>query len=61
MYTEQTIIPAWNMVVKNRPIYSSLIFHSDRGIQYASKRFRNVLKAYPLTKQLMSRKEELLG
>ena len=56
MYTEQTIIPAWNMAVRNRPIYSSLIFHSDRGIQYASKRFRNKLKAYHLVKQSMSRK-----
>ncbi len=56
MYTEQTIIPAWNMAVKNRPIHSPLIFHSDRGIQYAAKRFRKKLKAYPLVKQSMSRK-----
>ena len=56
MYTEQTIIPAWNMAVKNRPIQSSLTFHSDRGIQYAANRFRKKLKAYPLVKQSMSRK-----
>ena len=56
MYTEQTIIPAWNMAVKNRPINSPLIFHSDRGIQYAANRFRKKIKAYPLVKQSMSRK-----
>lgn len=56
MYTDQTIIPAWNMAIKNRPIQSPLIFHSDRGIQYASNRFRKKLKAYPLVKQSMSRK-----
>ena len=56
MYTNQTIIPAWNMAVKNRPISSSLIFHSDQGIQYASGRFRKKLKAYPFVKQSMSRK-----
>lgn len=56
MYTGQTIIPAWDMACKNRKMDSSLIFHSDRGIQYASNRFRNRLNAYPLVQQSMSRK-----
>ncbi len=56
MYTEQTIIPAWDMAVKNRPIHLPLIFHSDRGIQYASSRFRKKLRTYSLVKQSMSRK-----
>lgn len=56
MYTNDTIIPAWNMACRNRPINLPLIFHSDRGIQYASDRFRNKLKAYPLVTQSMSRK-----
>lgn len=56
MNANDTIIRAWNMAVKNRPILSPLIFHSDRGIQYACERFRNKLKSYPLVSQSMSRK-----
>jgi len=56
MYTEDTIIPAWNMACRNREIFLPLVFHSDRGVQYASDRFRNKLKAYPLVLQSMSRK-----
>lgn len=54
--TKDTIIIAWKMAVKNRPITKPLIFHSDRGIQYASKEFTNMLKTTPLIKQSMSRK-----
>jgi len=56
MNAKDTTIQAWNMAVKNRPIEKQLIFHSDRGIQYACERFRNKLKAYPLVVQSMSRK-----
>jgi len=35
--TDSTIIPAWFMATKNRSISKSLVFHSDRGVQYASK------------------------
>ena len=34
------------MAVKNRDIDEGLIFHSDRGVQYASKKFVNVLDSY---------------
>ena len=44
------------MAVKNRPITTDLIFHSDRGVQYADLEFRNMLKACPLVAQSMSRK-----
>ena len=55
--TQSTIIPAWNMVVKNNKITKELFFHSDRGTQYASYRFTNILKSYNgLLKQSMSRK-----
>lgn len=55
--TEDTIIKAWYMAIKNQPINQSLIFHSDRGIQYASYRFTNIIKNYNgLVKQSMSRK-----
>jgi transposase InsO family protein len=33
-----------------------LIFHSDRGIQYASKIFRTFIKSNPLVAQSMIRK-----
>ena len=55
--TQATIIPAWNMAIKNNRITKELIFHSDRGTQYASYRFTNILKSYNgLVKQSMSRK-----
>lgn len=55
MNTCYTIIPAWNMACNQRKIELPLIFHSDRGVQYASDRFRKKLRAYPLVKQSMSR------
>jgi putative transposase len=33
MHASVTVIPAWRMAVRNRPITQELIFHSDRGIQ----------------------------
>ena len=40
---KQTALTAWKMAVKNRNIEEGLIFHSDRGVQYSSKKFVNVL------------------
>jgi putative transposase len=54
--TEETIIPAWIMATWNRPITQELIFHSDRGIQYACQEFTKILKANKLITQSMSRK-----
>ena len=51
----ETIIPAWRMAKSNRPILKPLVFHSDRGVQYACNAFRNLLKN-PLITQSMSRK-----
>ena len=56
LYTNQTIIPAWKMATSKRKITGTLLFHSDRGIQYASKEFRNIVKANPIVTQSMSRK-----
>lgn len=53
--TEATVMPAWKMALLNRAINGQLIFHSDRGVQYASHLFRNTLKGKPVT-QSMSRK-----
>ncbi|RAJ15820.1 Transposase InsO and inactivated derivatives [Arenibacter troitsensis] len=55
--TSDTIIPAWNMAVKSNDITKELIFHSDRGSQYASYGFADILKNHnALIKQSMSRK-----
>ena len=44
----ETIIPAWMMATWKRPVTQKLIFHSDRGIQYACKQFAKILKANKL-------------
>lgn len=55
--TQSTIIPAFSMAIKSTQITRNLIFHSDRGTQYASQKFRNVLKKHKgLIIQSMSRK-----
>ena len=53
---KQTSLKAWKMAVKNRNIEEDLIFHSDRGVQYASKKFVNVLDSYKKITRSMSRK-----
>ena len=55
--TENTIIRAWNMAIRNNYITEELIFHSDRDSQYASYTFTRMIKNYRgLIKQSMSRK-----
>lgn len=56
MDTKHTTLPAWRMAVKNRPVNMPLVFHSDRGVQYASNQFKKVIAANSLVKQSMSRK-----
>lgn len=56
MKTSDTVIPAWKMAIKNRLITTELIFHSDRGVQYACYEFKEILRANPLVIQSMSRK-----
>jgi transposase InsO family protein len=55
MSAEQTTIPALNMAVGNRMIEPGLLFHSDRGVQYACKDFRDQLGRKKII-QSMSRK-----
>ena len=55
LYTNETIIPAWKMALSKREIEKPLLFHSDRGIQYASKEFRKLIKLNKLITQSMSR------
>jgi putative transposase len=49
-----TVIPAWKMAQKNRIIASELIFHSDRGIQYACNEFRRLLDKNPFVIRSMT-------
>ena len=53
--TVSTIIPAFEMALINREPQDSAIFHSDRGIQYASEEFYSELTRYDF-RQSMSRK-----
>ena len=52
----ETVVPAFKMAQKNRPITQKLIFHSDRGVQYACNEFRKLLERNPLITRSMSRK-----
>ncbi|WP_312903152.1 IS3 family transposase [Chryseobacterium taichungense] len=55
MSTEETSLSAWKMAAKNRKIGESLIFHSDRGVQYASRKFANTLEFYGVTRSMSRR------
>jgi transposase InsO family protein len=52
---EATSVAAWQMATRNRPLSGSLLFHSDRGVQYACGSFRKQLTVMSV-KQSMSRK-----
>jgi len=51
-----TVIAAWTMATLNRPLYDQLLFHSDRGVQYACNEFRAILANCKRVTQSMSRK-----
>ncbi len=51
-----TVMPAFRMAQKNRPITQKLIFHSDRGVQYACNEFRLLLEKNTFIIRSMSRK-----
>lgn len=55
MSTEETSLAAWKMALKNRIVQKGLIFHSDRGVQYANKKFSNTIESYNVRRS-MSRK-----
>ena len=56
MKASDTSIAAFKMAVKNRPIEGEVIFHSDRGIQYACTEFSTLLDTIPGVIRSMSRK-----
>jgi transposase InsO family protein len=51
---KDTVINAFEMAKRNRKVSCGMIFHSDRGVQYASEEFRNQIKGKIV--QSMSRK-----
>ncbi len=51
LYDDLTVDALRQALVRRRPI-PGLIFHSDRGSQYASGRFRQWLKSYKITQSM---------
>ena len=47
-----TSVAAWKMAIKNRPIITALLFHSDHGFQYACPEFRNELELWPVIQSI---------
>jgi transposase InsO family protein len=54
METAHTAIPALDTAFKNRRVQASLLFHSDRGVQYCARSFRAFLrKSCPIVRRSM--------
>lgn len=58
MRTKDTVIAAFKMATINRSLKDTkeLLFHSDRGIQYACDEFKEELARYKVVQRSMSRK-----
>jgi putative transposase len=56
MTTENTTMKAWIDARSNRNIIDGFIFHSDRGVQYASNKMTNLFSFNRKITQSMSRK-----
>jgi transposase InsO family protein len=56
MHAQVTVMAAWRMAMINRGTAKGMIFHSDRGVQYACKEFRELLLSSGDVSQSMSRK-----
>ena len=65
MKAMETSVAAWRMALKNRAIDGQLLFHSDRGIQYACTDFKDELKDLPVEQSMtglpMQPQRQLLG
>jgi len=51
-----TSMLAWKMAIRQQPLTRELIFHSDRGVQYACTEFKELLAEDERVQQSMSRK-----
>ena len=56
MNVENTVYEPWLVARKNRAISANHIFHSDRGVQYASNKIKTLLGKNTNISQSMSRK-----
>ena len=56
MTVQNTVVPAWIKARRNRDIKYGFIFHSDRGVQYASNKMTNIFSFNKKISQSMSRK-----
>ena len=56
MHASKTVIPAWRMAISKRRINTELIFHPDRGIQYACNEFKKQIEKNKLVIQSMRRR-----
>lgn len=55
MTAKSTIVAALKMAIRNRSVNKGMLFHWDRGVQYASQEFRKLLRGMTV-RQSMSRK-----
>lgn len=58
MTAANTTIKAFNIATKNRKPKDDMIFHSDRGSQYACHAMREAIGKHPQIRQSMSRKAD---
>jgi len=56
MTTENTVMKAWLTARQNRNIIKGFVFHSDRGVQYASNKITSLFSFNRKIAQSMSRK-----
>ena len=55
MSASKTVIPAILMASRSRSFKKGMIFHSDRGVQYASTNTVNVLKSFGIERSMSRR------
>ena len=55
MKAHETTIPALQMALKQRGVHRGLIFHSDRGVQYADKAFRKLCAQHRILRSMSSK------
>ena len=56
MTAQKTIVKAWYLATNKRQIKDGFIFHSDRGVQYASNKITNLFSFNSKITQSISRK-----
>ncbi|AUD05577.1 hypothetical protein [Spirosoma pollinicola] len=61
MKAMETSMSSWRMALKNRIIEGELLFHSDRGFQYACTDFMDELKDLPVVQSITELPEQSEG